>query len=632
MKVRNVVWTAGLMVLGIQGGPVASGAEAAIVAPPADARVIDFDDAAAPALFSQTQPLRNAYAPLGVTFEGGNALNGGAVLNMSTFQVTGESGTNALAFNVFGSLQNGGIPQPPEVMLFRHAVSRVQMNVAGLDGGTIEVGAYDEDGNSLGVENVVGTSAMQTVVLEYPRIAKIIVTTAGEVTVIDDLAFVLAPTIIDFDDVVAPDAFVETVTARNEYVGRGVRFQGGDTDDGGGILEEGGGWGITGFSPPNILAINNAFGAFKFGGNPVFPQYILFEPPAKMVRFKMGGSGGGTIHFDCYDTGGQPIGSLTSTVQTTMKTVAIAVPGTASVKISGDDVPFLAIDDLEYLVDGTLIDFDDATEAPGFFSQTTALRDRYEALGVTVEAPDNDGMAILNDDSDFGVTGFGPPNRLAWNVLAALNDGGVPRAPITLRFDPPIKRVEFLAGSLFGGKLSVEANNVLGESVGTSDIFLNDKMQSLALPAEGATELVINVPGTSTYGIIDNLAFRAVDPCEHDACYVGNELNRYCNTCVTKVCNENSECCNDGWTLACALAAESTCSLTCAPLCGDANDDRKVTAPDALNALRTAVGAGTCPLFRCDYNGDTKVTAADALQILRRAVGQTPTAKCPAAP
>jgi len=64
--------------------------------------------------------------------------------------------------------------------------------------------------------------------------------------------------------------------------------------------------------------------------------------------------------------------------------------------------------------------------------------------------------------------------------------------------------------------------------------------------------------------------------------------------------------------------------------CGDANDDGKVTSSDALAALRTAVGAGSCVPQVCDTDHNGSVTAADALRILRFAVGLPITLDCDA--
>jgi Dockerin type I domain/Dictyostelium (slime mold) repeat len=57
-----------------------------------------------------------------------------------------------------------------------------------------------------------------------------------------------------------------------------------------------------------------------------------------------------------------------------------------------------------------------------------------------------------------------------------------------------------------------------------------------------------------------------------------------------------------------------------AGLCGDFNEDGKVTSGDALGILRAAVQHGPCDLARCDASGDGKVTAGDALLALRIAV------------
>lgn len=620
---------AGLAVATALGATVA---QAAVVAPPAGSRVVDFDDLAATTSFVSATVLTDRYAALGVTFEG-VGINGGALLNGSSFLgITGESGPNFLAFNTAAKLQGGvAVPQMPETLKFRHAASRVQVNVASLSGTGIQAEAFDEDGASLGSSSVPASGEMQTLVLEFPRIAKVVLTTDAGVAAVDDLAFTLATTLVDFDDRVQPESFVETVAARDEYLGRGVRFFGGSTDDGAGLLAEGDGWGISGFSPPNILAINNLFGTFKFGGHPVFPQYISFEPPVKLVRFKAGGSGGGTLQVEAYDTGGTPIGSTSATMESTMKTLSIATAGIATVKLSGD-APFVAIDDLEYLVQGTVIDFDDDTNAPAGFAAALPLRDRYEALGVSFSVKGEGGPAILDQVGGFGVTGYSPPKHLSWNFESTLQNGAQPSLPVYLHFDPPIQRIEFLAGSVFGGEISLEAWDAVGTSVGTTDMTLTGKMQTLALPAEGAVDVTIYAAEESQYGILDNLAFQPVDACGHSACYVGDPLAYHCDPCVTKVCASNSDCCNDSWDLACAQTAESTCGLFCAPLCGDANSDRRVTSTDALSALRTAVGTGSCPVYRCDFSGDGLVKSGDALLILKLGVGQSPTPKCPAAP
>lgn len=62
--------------------------------------------------------------------------------------------------------------------------------------------------------------------------------------------------------------------------------------------------------------------------------------------------------------------------------------------------------------------------------------------------------------------------------------------------------------------------------------------------------------------------------------------------------------------------------------CGDADASGKITAADALAALRTSVDADACPLARCDADGDGAIEASDALAILRAAVGLPQVLNC----
>lgn len=65
-------------------------------------------------------------------------------------------------------------------------------------------------------------------------------------------------------------------------------------------------------------------------------------------------------------------------------------------------------------------------------------------------------------------------------------------------------------------------------------------------------------------------------------------------------------------------------------VCGDANSDGAVSAPDALAALLAAVGLQSCELCHCDSDGSGAVAASDALVILQSAVHLPVTLSCPA--
>lgn len=77
------------------------------------------------------------------------------------------------------------------------------------------------------------------------------------------------------------------------------------------------------------------------------------------------------------------------------------------------------------------------------------------------------------------------------------------------------------------------------------------------------------------------------------------------------------------------LEATTTTTTTMPPACGDADGNGSITATDALSALLTAVGAGSCAPSLCDVNSSGAITATDGLLILQAGVGQSVTLACP---
>jgi hypothetical protein len=66
-------------------------------------------------------------------------------------------------------------------------------------------------------------------------------------------------------------------------------------------------------------------------------------------------------------------------------------------------------------------------------------------------------------------------------------------------------------------------------------------------------------------------------------------------------------------------------------LCGDFDNDKDVSASDALGTLRAAVKLVECQRAVCDWTGDNLVTSRDALAILRESVGIDSVPRCPVA-
>ncbi len=163
----------------------------------------------------------------------------------------------------------------------------------------------------------------------------------------------------------------------------------------------------------------------------------------------------------------------------------------------------------------TLIDFD-GSPAPCLFVETTALRDAFAALGVVFDGPGgNDGGAILDQCGGFGVSGFSPPNFLAFNGGALLMDGGIPRGPETLLFDPLVSHVEISAGSRSGSGqlLTVEAFGPGGAPIDMDSVILAPQLQLLSVAGEGIRE--VRISGPSVF-VLDDLAFLPVEPMEGD--------------------------------------------------------------------------------------------------------------------
>src|SRR6185369_10823238 len=132
--------------------------------------------------------------------------------------------------------------------------------------------------------------------------------------------------------------------------------------------------------------------------------------------------------------------------------------------------------------------------------------------------------------------------------------------------------------------------------------------------------------GSSTYESIDvltpslfsmSILFSDADTCsgpgaEGTPCTDGDECTKN-DACKAGVCTGD---------------ADPSCGEI---VCGDGNGDGEVTASDALEALRVAVGSGSCPNGACDYNGSGEVTASDAQALLRVAVGDVIAPNCGAA-
>jgi hypothetical protein len=128
--------------------------------------------------------------------------------------------------------------------------------------------------------------------------------------------------------------------------------------------------------------------------------------------------------------------------------------------------------------------------------------------------------------------------------------------------------------------------------------------------------------------------------CEDENVCTDDSCDETANSCVN-IANSVTEC-DDGDPCTeddiCAVGVCSgteipdcmvtTTTLPC-PVCGDFNEDCRITASDALAVLQAAVGIQACSLSVCDWSGNGEITALDALAVLRASVDLPSNPMCP---
>jgi hypothetical protein len=164
-------------------------------------------------------------------------------------------------------------------------------------------------------------------------------------------ALSVAPSItINFDDGVRPCNFSDTVALSTRYVSLGVRFAGGKgpgSDDGGGVLNQCGSFGVTGFSEPNFLAFNPFGDRLADGGIPAAPEMVQFQNPVSHVDI-LAGSGfgfGKTVGLRAFDDQGQLLDEDQINLTTQMQMLSVDASGIDHVRIVGGAKVFV-VDDL----------------------------------------------------------------------------------------------------------------------------------------------------------------------------------------------------------------------------------------------------------------------------------------------
>ena len=138
---------------------------------------------------------------------------------------------------------------------------------------------------------------------------------------------------INFDTTNEPCFFKSTTALREAFSSLGVHFTGPGALDGGGILNECGGFGVTGHSSPNFLAYNTATD-FSDGGVSRGPQTITFDTRVDSVSIRAGHSLAGTVTLDAFGNGNIQVDSDSISSTSSLQTMSVSASAITKVVIS----------------------------------------------------------------------------------------------------------------------------------------------------------------------------------------------------------------------------------------------------------------------------------------------------------
>jgi hypothetical protein len=144
------------------------------------------------------------------------------------------------------------------------------------------------------------------------------------------------------------------------------------------------------------------------------------------------------------------------------------------------------------------LDFDDMI--PCLFVETVPVPPKfYKHFGFTIEGPnEKSGGAVLNECSGFDVTGYSPPNFLAFDCGAVLSTGGVPFLPEKLIFKNSVRGVSLKIGSgqSVGESIVLTAKTYYGKVVDTETVILTSALATVNLTSTKSNikRVVISLP------------------------------------------------------------------------------------------------------------------------------------------
>jgi hypothetical protein len=135
-------------------------------------------------------------------------------------------------------------------------------------------------------------------------------------------------------------------------------------------------------------------------------------------------------------------------------------------------------------------------DPPCLFAQTLPLQG-VSYLDPATQSVFLDGEgAVLDQCSNFGVTGFSAPNFLAWNCNARNIDGTRPVLPLEIKFSKGVSTVSVKVGSglSVGSPSRLTVYNASRSPIGSVSVNLTSAMQTLTLTRSGIRYMTLSGP------------------------------------------------------------------------------------------------------------------------------------------
>ncbi|MBI5307700.1 MAG: hypothetical protein HZB37_05045 [Planctomycetes bacterium] len=150
------------------------------------------------------------------------------------------------------------------------------------------------------------------------------------------------------------------------------------------------------------------------------------------------------------------------------------------------------------------INFDDVT-APCLFMEANALKGTFN--GANFKGKGSNGGAILDECSNFTISGYSSPNFLAFNCTATLKSGGKPSLPESITFlSPSTGDVTLKVGASSGGKVKITAVRTNGTNV-KKTVTLHSAMQTVTLTGPHIKKIKIQAVKKTCILLVDDITF-----------------------------------------------------------------------------------------------------------------------------